>query len=154
VGLQIDETLPEDEGETEGRREVEQAMAAEISEAKALDPTSLEDTKRRPDWKPWEKAIQDELNALEKASTWNLVGRPRKRNIVESKWVLRVKKDADGNIECGKARLVAKGFTQVQGVEYFDTFAPVARLALIRTILAIAARNGWPIDTLTFTALS
>ena len=125
-------------------------MAAAISEAEALDPTSLEDAKRRPDWKRWEKAIQDELDALERAGTWKLVERPRGRNVVESKWVLHLKKDADGKIERYKARLVAKGFTQVQGVDYFDTFAPVARLASIRTILAIAARNGWPIDTFDF----
>ena len=129
LGIQLDEIMSEEDGEANEQGGVEQAMAATISEAEALDPTSLEDAKRRPDWKRWEKAIQDELNALEKAETWKLVERPRGRNIVESKWVLHVKKDANGNIERYKARLVAKGFTQVQGVDYFDTFAPIARLA-------------------------
>ena len=69
---------------------------------------------------------------------------------MESKWVFQVKKDTDGKIERFKARLVAKGFTQVHGVDYFDTFAPVARLASIRTILAISARNSWPINTFDF----
>ena len=59
--------------------------------------------------------------------------------MVGSKWVFRAKKDAMGKIICYKARLVAQGFSQVPGVDYFDTFAPVARLASIRAVLAFAA---------------
>jgi len=61
------------------------------------------------------------------------------------KWVFKVKKDATGNIKQYKARLVAQGYTQVPGVNYFDTFAPVAKLASIRTVLALAARHDWEI---------
>ena len=59
--------------------------------------------------------------------------------MVGSKWVFRAKKDAAGNVVRYKARLVAQGFSQVPGVDYFDTYAPVARLASIRTVLAFAA---------------
>jgi hypothetical protein len=90
------------------------------------------------------------LDALKKAGTWGVVKRPKGRNIVKSKWVFRVKKDANGRIERYKARLVVKGFTQVYGVNYYDTFAPVAKLASIHTILAIAARNNEPIDMFDF----
>ena len=62
----------------------------------------------------------------------------------------RLKKDSEGEIEKHKARVVAKGFNHKEGVDYHETFAPVARLASIRTVLAIAARNGWKIDTFDF----
>jgi len=72
--------------------------------------------------------------------TWEVVDAPRGVNVVGSKWVFRAKKNAAGDVEHYKARLVAQGFSQVPGVDYFDTFAPVAKLALIRTVLAMAAR--------------
>jgi hypothetical protein len=118
----------------------ELAMVLEMSEAEGLDPSSLADAKCRPDWLDWEKAIHEELTVLQDAKTWVLVDPPPGANIVGSKWVFRVKKDADGNIARKKARLVAQGFSQVPGVDYFDTYAPVARLATIRTVLALAAR--------------
>ena len=107
----------------------ELAMVSEISEAEGLDPSSLADAKRHPDWLDWEKAIQEELTLLKETGTWVLVDPPPGANIVGSKWVFRVKKDADGNIIRKKARLVAQGFSQVPGVDYFDTFVSVARLA-------------------------
>src|SRR6185503_18946324 len=83
----------------------------------------------------WEKGIQ-ELATLRKAGTWEP---PSNANIVSSKWVFVAKKDAAGNVICYKARLVAQGFSQVPGINYFDTFAPIARLASICAILAMAA---------------
>ena len=117
-------------------------MATAIAESEAMDPQSLEEARRRKDWPRWEEAIKVELDALKKAGTWGVVEKPKGRNVVACKWVFRIKKDAAGQIERYKARLVAKGFTQVFGVDYYETFAPVAKLASIRTILAIAARNG------------
>jgi len=75
---------------------------------------------------------------LEKNDTWVLTESPPNANIVGSKWVFRAK-NAAGEIIRYKARLVAQGFSKVPGVDYFDTFAPVARLASIRTVLAMAA---------------
>ena len=80
------------------------------------------------------------------AGTWILVEPPAGANIVGSKWVFRVKKDADGNVIRKKAHLVAQGFLQVPGVDYFDTFAPVAHLASIRTIMALAAHDDMEMD--------
>ncbi|KAJ3481936.1 hypothetical protein NLJ89_g12173 [Agrocybe chaxingu] len=71
-------------------------------------------------------------------------------NVVDCKWVLRVKKNADGEIEKRKARLVARGFTQIYGLDYYETYAPVARLASFRLILALANRNQWPADCIDF----
>jgi Reverse transcriptase (RNA-dependent DNA polymerase) len=63
---------------------------------------------------------------------------------------LQIKKNAAGEVEKYKARLVAKGFTQIYGIDYYKTYAPVAKLASFRLILAIAARNEWVVDTFDF----
>ena len=149
-GIQIPESRMQIEGEQENTRQIEHAMAAAVSEIEAIDPQSLEEAMRRPDWKKWEAVIQEELGALKKAGTWGIVERPKGRNIVRNKWVFKIKKDAAGRIEQYKARLVAKGFTQVHGVDYYDTWAPVAKLASICLLLAIAAQNKWPINMFDF----
>ena len=125
-------------------------MATAVSEIEAMDPQSLEEAMRRPDWKKWEAAIQEELGALKRAGMWGIVKRPKERNIVRNKWVFKIKKHAAGRIEQYKARLVAKGFTQVHRVDYYDMWAPVAKLASICLLLAIAAQNQWPIDMFNF----
>ena len=119
---------------------VEYAMVAEMSEVEGLEPRSLVEVKRSLDWLFWEKAIFEELKTLEEAGTWELIDPPAGANIVGSKWVFCVKKDAAGHVVQFKACLVAQGFSQVPGVDYFDTFAPVAKLASIRTVLAMAAK--------------
>ncbi|KAG5715707.1 hypothetical protein E4T56_gene198 [Termitomyces sp. T112] len=117
----------------------EYALAAEIADAEGLEPRSVAEAKRRPDWKLWEKAIEDEPESLRKAGTWELVDKPTDVNIVGSKWVFKVKKDAAGNVIKYKARLMAQDYSQVPGIDYFNTFAPVAKLASIQAVLAMAA---------------
>ncbi|KZV80781.1 hypothetical protein EXIGLDRAFT_569675, partial [Exidia glandulosa HHB12029] len=119
---------------------LEYAFAAEMSDADALEPRTLSEAQRRPDWTLWEQAIREELATLDAMGTWELVDAPAGANVVGSKWVFRAKKDATGSVVRHKARLVAQGFSQVPGVDYFDTFAPVAKLASIRIVLAMAAR--------------
>ena len=104
----------------------EEALLAETSDAEALEPRTLAEAKRRPDWPLWEKAIQEELETLKKAGTWKLEAPPPEANVIGSKWVFKAKKDAAGNIARYKARLVAQGFSQIGGVDYDDTYAPVA----------------------------
>jgi hypothetical protein len=79
---------------------------------------------------------------LRKAGTWTLEHAPPGANVIGSKWVFKAKKDASGKVVCHKARLVAQGFSQVEGVDYFDTYAPVARLPSLCTIIAMANRLG------------
>jgi hypothetical protein len=86
----------------------EYALVAEVSEMEGMEPQSLAEAKRRPDWLQWERGIKEELETLRLAGTWKLVDHPGgDQNIVGSKWVFRAKKDAAGNIIRHKARLVA-----------------------------------------------
>ena len=80
---------------------------------------------------------------LKAAGTWRLEEAPPRANIIGSKWVLKAKKDAAGNIVCYKACLVAQGFSQIGGVDYDDTYAPVAKLASTHTVIAMANRLGF-----------
>jgi hypothetical protein len=93
----------------------------------------------------WRDAMIDELRSLEDAGTWIIVNRPANANVVGSKWVFRRKRDATGKIIKYKARLVAQGFTQTHGVDFHETYAPVAKLTTNRIILALAARNNWEV---------
>jgi reverse transcriptase-like protein len=86
----------------------------------------------------WEKVIQDKLATLKATGTWRLEGAPPNANIISSKWVFKAKKDAAGNIAWYKAGLVAQGFSQIDGVNYDDTYTPVAHLVSSHAIIAMA----------------
>jgi len=115
----------------------EHALAAITSDAEALEPHTLQEACTWPDWLLWEKVIEEELEMLCTAGTWVFEEAPTRANIIGSKWVFKAKKDVSGNIVQYKAHLVTQGFSQVPGVDYFDTYTPVAKLPLIWTILAI-----------------
>ena len=85
--------------------------------------------------------MDEELSALEAHGTWKLTDLPAGANLVGCHWTFVVKKDAAGNIVRYKARLVAQGFSQVPGVDFFDTYTPVAKMASIQATLAYAAHH-------------
>ena len=91
----------------------------------------------------WKHATDVEFDALHKNKTWHLVPPQKGRNIIDCKWVYKIKCKADGSLDRYKARLVAKGFKQRYGVDYEDTFSPVVMAATIRTILSVAVSKGW-----------
>ncbi|KAJ4796665.1 Retroelement pol polyprotein-like [Rhynchospora pubera] len=87
--------------------------------------------------------MKNEIDALERNETWTLEDLPSNKVAIGCKWVYRIKYHADGRVERYKTRLVALGNRQVQGVDFTETFAPVAKMVSVRTFLAVAAAKGW-----------
>jgi hypothetical protein len=108
--------------------------------ASTCEPTSL--TKALIDGN-WKKAMDCEFDALVKNKIWHLVPPQKGSNVIDCKWVYKIKRKANDNLDMYKARLVAKGFKQQYGIYYEETFSPVVKLVTIRTILSLALLQGW-----------
>ncbi|KAJ9544166.1 hypothetical protein OSB04_023873 [Centaurea solstitialis] len=106
------------------------------------EPKEIDDALRDP---AWVSAMQEELAEFIRNNVWLLVPRPRKRTIIGSKWIFRNKLDEIGTIIRNKARLVAQGYRQEEGIDYDETFAPVARLEANRLFLAFAAHMNFKV---------
>ena len=106
------------------------------------------------DWKKakedskWRMAMVEELEALCKNKTWVLTPLPNGKKAVSCKWVYTVKQNAEGKIERYKARLVARGYSQTYGIDYDETFAPVAKMNTVRILISCAANFGWSLHQL------
>ena len=109
------------------------------------DPETYEEAMMSPDSNKWQEAMKSEIGSMYENQVWTLVDLPDGRKAVENKWIFKKKTDADGNVTVYKARLVAKGFRQIQGVDYDETFSPVAKLKSMRIMLAIAAYYDYEI---------
>lgn len=116
-----------------------------LSITSQIEPTSY---KQAIQHEHWIKAMHTELQALEQNSTWTITDLPPGKTPIGCRWVYRIKYHSDGTIERFKARLVAKGFTQVEGIDFFETYSPVAKLTTIRLLLAIASSQNWYIQQL------
>ncbi|BBN67220.1 transposable element gene [Prunus dulcis] len=100
-----------------------------------IEPKSVTDALADNDWI---LAMQEELNQFKRNDVWYLVPRPKDTNVIGTKWIFRNKTDEKGQIMRNKARLVAQGYTQIEGLDFDETFAPVARLESVRLLLSIA----------------
>ena len=92
--------------------------------------------------------MSEELHTLEHNNTWFIVSLPPGLHAIGCKWVCKIKLKADGTIERYKARFVDKGYTQQEGVDYFATFASVAKLVIVKLLLALATIHGWSLHQL------
>jgi hypothetical protein len=104
------------------------------------EPTCFEEAIQK---KEWVDAMKEEYQSIIKNDVWEIVPRPKSKDVVSSKWLFKIKYAADGSIEKYKARFVARGFSQKEGIDYEETFTPVARYTSIRTIIALVAKMKW-----------
>jgi hypothetical protein len=93
--------------------------------------------------KNWKHAMDVEFEALHRDKTWHLVPPQRGKNVLDCKWVYKIKRRSDGKIDRYKARPVAKGFKQRYGIDYEDTFSPVVKAATIQLVLSLAVSRSW-----------
>jgi histone deacetylase 1/2 len=91
----------------------------------------------------WKQDMQNEYDTLLANSTWHLVPPCSNKNIINCKWVYRIKKHADGTTDRYKACFVAKGFKQWYDIDYEDTFSPVVKNSTVRLVLSISVSKGW-----------
>ncbi|PRQ19007.1 putative RNA-directed DNA polymerase [Rosa chinensis] len=105
-------------------------------------PNRVQDALGDPKWR---KAMEEEMEALQKNNTWKLVPPPQGKKAVGCRWMFTVKHNADGSVNRYKARLVVKGFTQTYGIDYDETFAHVVKMNTIRVLLSFAASLNWPL---------
>lgn len=113
------------------------ATAMIVEGCEADTPSSYADIFGRENEECWKRAVQEELRSLNANETWEVVPRPRDAKVISGKWIFKTKLNKNGDLERYKARLVARGFMQKQGVDFQETYAPVAKLATVRFLLAI-----------------
>lgn len=114
----------------------------DMAEVEPSDPRTYDEALNSPQRNEWIAAMEEELSSLHKMRTWTLVPRTAEIKAVKSKWVFRIKRNASGHIDKYKARLVAVGCSQVQGIDFFETFSPVVKLTSMRTLLALGLERN------------
>ena len=120
--------------------EIEKALGLEASAWEDdSEPGSYKEAMRGEEATEWKKAADEEMQSLLEQGTWQLVERPRGRKVIGVKWVFKKKRDAEGKIARFKGRLGVKGYSQVEGVDYGETYAPVGSFTSARMLLALAA---------------
>ncbi|GBM24389.1 Retrovirus-related Pol polyprotein from transposon TNT 1-94 [Araneus ventricosus] len=117
------------------------------SEAHLVDikiPNNFKESQIVPERENWCSAMKEELEILKARDVYEIVPRPKNKNVLGNKWVHTLKKDVTGKIRRYRARLVAQGFKQIEGINYFDTFSPVINFTLVRLFIVIlVTMKGW-----------
>eukprot|EP00253_Pinus_taeda_P027659 PITA_27659 len=110
-----------------------------------VEPLNYEEASRSDDWRV---AMHEEMESIYRNHTWDLVELPEGKTPIGCKWLYKPKINADGTVEKFKARLVAKGYSQQEGIDFDDTFAPVAKLNIIRMLICLATKHKWKLHQL------
>ncbi len=113
-----------------------------VGECVESEPSSFEEVVQKP---VWVDVMVEEYDSIIQNYVWDVVPRPQDNSVVSSRWLYKVKKATNGSVEKHKVRFVARGFSQVEGIDYDETFAPVASYSSIRSMLALLAQMGWKI---------
>ncbi|XRB19760.1 retrovirus-related Pol polyprotein [Pseudoscourfieldia marina] len=120
------------------------AFATDVSETPGFEPRTYEEAIHSKDHERWILAIDSELNSHQLNGTWIVIDNDGTvKNLIGCKWVFKIKLNSDGSIARYKARLVAQGFSQIHGVDYSETYAPVVQYQTLRTLLAIYSARGF-----------
>jgi hypothetical protein len=106
----------------------------------SAEPANLQEALSTSHWKA---TMDDEYSALMRNKTWRLVPPQSSQNVIDCKWVYKIKYKADGSVDRYKARLIAKGFEERLGIDYDDMFSPVVKSATIHLILSLATSQDW-----------
>lgn len=109
-------------------------------------PKTFAQAMKSPHKAEWKAACDKEIQSITNKGVWRVVPRPKHKAVIKGRWVFKVKAREDGGILKFKSRYVAKGFSQVEGIDYFETFSPTGKPSSFRVLVAIAAANGWEIE--------
>jgi hypothetical protein len=134
-----DQIIGNKDAGVETRRRIHSPEQLHLALLSSIEPSNFEEANKD---ELWIKSMDEELDQIEKNDTWELVPRPRYKNVIDTKWVFINKLNEDGHVTRNKARLVCKGYTQVEGIEFEETFSPVSRMEAIILILAYACSKN------------
>ena len=106
----------------------------------AYEPVNFDDVVKK---EVWVESMNEEIDAIERNNTWELINLPEDKNCIGVKWIYKTKLNVEGEFEKHKERLVAQGFSQKPGIDYNETFWHVAMIDTVRMVLAITSHNKW-----------
>jgi hypothetical protein len=134
-----DQIIGNKDAGVETRRKIHSPEQTHLALLSTIEPNCFEEANKD---EFWNKAMDEELDQIEKNDTWELVPRPKNKNVIGTKWVFRNKLNEDGQVTRNKARLVCKGYAQIEGIDFEETYAPVARMEAICLLLAYACSKN------------
>jgi hypothetical protein len=134
-----DQIIGNKDAGVETRRKIHSPEQTHLTLLSTIEPNYFEEANKD---EFWNKAMDEELDQIEKNDTWELVPRPKNKNVIDTKWVFRNKLNEDGQVTRNKARLVCKGYAQIEGIDIEETFSPVARMEAICFLLAYACSKN------------
>ena len=138
-------------GEDDSRETKRMRIMSEQENAVIENPARYEEVLESGDSAHWKSAIALEFQSLAEKQTWKIVNRPNDQTVIGCKWVFAVKRNEHGKIQRYKARVIAQGYIQTAGVDYTDTYAPVASTSSIRVLLSLCVQLGYKIHGMMWT---